>query len=137
MKKNALLVFSILSILLGCRGIEPAKTAITGTWVSEEGGKLIFKNDGSFLSLSLPTKLFLREGEEKNKIFDGSGIWEITKGQSHWEVSLDFKQTSIQVNNFGQQLLIGGDGILENKPPWYLFLWKGEEGGDRYELKKQ
>jgi hypothetical protein len=28
-------------------------------------------------------------------------------------------------------------GILDNNPSWYLFVWKEEEGGERYKFSKQ
>ena len=138
MIKQILFIFSLALILFGCDNRKPTKYQIVGTWLSDDGGKLILKEVGIFLLESLPTGLFLREAEDKGKTFAGSGKWELNNDQSNWQLSLFFKQTSVEVYNFEMQLLISGEkGILENKPPWLLYLWKDQEGGDRYELRKQ
>jgi len=53
-------------------------------------------------------------------------------------MSLIFSDVS-GMDNFGSaNLMISGSGFLENKAPWkHLFLWVGEEGGNRYEFEKE
>jgi hypothetical protein len=42
-----------------------------------------------------------------------------------------------EVHGFYSVLISGEKGVAENKPPWYLFVWKDEEGGDRYKFIKK
>lgn len=119
---------------------EPNQGDILGTWKSSENAELIFKEDKTFTGQLIPAELgFFPADSFRNVKFSGSGKWELRKGTTHWEVNLDFIQvTNVNKNGCSFPLLIAGEnGIIENKPPWYLFAWKGEEGGERYSFKKQ
>jgi hypothetical protein len=54
------------------------------------------------------------------------------------EVYLDFNKVSVNKNGCAFPLLIArSSDKSENKSPWYLFVWKEEEGGERYEFLKE
>jgi hypothetical protein len=113
---------------------------VIGTWRSSEKAELIFKNNGVFIGSQIPAEFgFFPADSFANIKFSGSGKWELKKGASHWEIMLDFtKVTGVDKNGCSFPLLIAGEnGILENKPPWYLFAWMEEEGGERYKFFKR
>ncbi|MBP9705229.1 MAG: hypothetical protein KBD79_10780 [Chitinophagales bacterium] len=129
-------------LFIGCGGSVPAKNEITGIWFNADGAQLILKDDGTFTATSIPAELFFHDEYEGEK-FGGNGKWTIEKerkswDQIPWKVDLDFTETSNRHYRYGHSLLISGSNFLENKPPWRnLFLWKGEEGGERYEFKRK
>ncbi len=132
-------VYFFLSIFFqSCNGEEPSIKEIAGVWNNADGAQIHLKEDGTFIGKNLPSQLFFAATNEYNdKQFKGTGNWIIRKEQSFWEVQLNFKETSNQHYRYGHSVLISGEkGILENHPPWYLFLWKEEQGGERYEFKK-
>jgi hypothetical protein len=140
MKRTIIKLFIMLSFLLqGCEGQKPAREDIVGKWKSPDGAVFEFDKDGSFIAKSFPAEVvFHLDRQFTNIRFDGSGKWVLRKGDTHWEIYLDFQQVSNKECKSVFPLLISGEnGTLENKPPWYLFVWKGEEGGERYIFKKQ
>jgi hypothetical protein len=131
---------AIISLLLqACGGKEPLRSDIIGTWKGSDGAMFVFNEDGTFTEKSFPAEfVLLPKNKYKNVIFDGSGKWLIRKGSSNWEVYVDFKQVSDKKCSSAFPLLIAGEnGALDNKPPWYLFVWKEEEGGERYKYLKK
>ncbi|MGN6713894.1 hypothetical protein [Anaerocolumna jejuensis] len=118
---------------------DPKQIDVVGTWENPDGAMFIFKEDGTFSGTSFPAEFVLLPRDEyKNVRFDGNGKWALRKGNTNWEVFIDFKQVSDKRCSSAFPLLIAGEsGILENKPPWYLFVWKEGEGGERYEFLKQ
>ena len=119
---------------------EPTQSDILGNWVSSDGAMLEFNKDSSFIGKSLPDEYFtfaLKKDAEGKRV-SGSGKWELEKGQGFKEVKLTFiKMKDEDIYGFYSILVSGENGILDNKPPWYLFEWKEEEGGERYEFIKQ
>ncbi len=132
-------VIVILSFLLqACGGQLPTQKDVPGKWESAKGSEFIFNENGTFTAKSIPTEFgFLPSDSLQNIKFDGVGKWEFRKGNSDWEVSVDFDKTSVDKTCTFPLLIAGEKGILDNKPPWYLFVWKGEEGGERYSFRKQ
>ncbi len=128
----------LLSIFFqGCSGQEPTKEDVVGIWSNPDGSYIELKSDGNFIATNLSTKYFTLD-EYKGEKFNGIGNWTLKKGKSFWEIYLGFNEISDKHYSYGHTILISGEnGILENKPPWYLFLWKEEEGGDRYEFHKK
>ena len=106
MKKIIFILFSILSTLPGCQSKTPSVADIIGSWSSKEGGEISFNNDGTFESKSLPTEIFIWNSKENSKEFDGYGKWTIEKVESIWKINLYIRETSINVKNYAQRLLI-------------------------------
>lgn len=138
---KARFIISIITILLfqGCSKTIPTENDIVGKWVNSDNAKLEFNADGTFDGESLPgEKIFFPSEEFKNKRFNGNGKWTLKEGQGWWEITLNFKQVSTRKDGFHTKILISGSGgFLENNPPWYLFVWEGEEGGQRYKFSKE
>lgn len=119
---------------------EPTQNNILGSWKGEGKAELIFYKDQTFTGNLIPAEFaFFPSDSFKNVKFSGSGKWILRKGASNWEVNLDFdKVTGINKNGCSFPLLVAGkNGILENQSPWYLFIWKEEEGGQQYIFTKQ
>ena len=134
---NAIVMFSFL--LQACGAKEPNRSDVIGTWKSSDGSEVILNSDGTFKEKSFPAELVLLQKDRyKNIRFDGIGKWEFKNENSYWEVYLDFEQVSDSNCRSAFPLLIAGkNGFLDNKPPWYLFVWKGEEGGERYKFYRK
>ena len=67
-----------------------------------------------------------------------TGKWLLIKGSSNCEVYLDFEHVSDKKCSSAFPLLIAGEnGVLDNKPPWYFFVLKGEEGSEKYKFLKK
>lgn len=127
----------MLSFMLhACEDKKLTKSDVFGKWENTGGAELFFSEDGKFTAKSLPAELILIPKEHYlNVKFDGSGQWELKKDKSFWAINLDFKEVSNSKCSSAFTLLIAGEkGILENQPPWYLFFWEGEEGGERYKF---
>jgi hypothetical protein len=122
-----------------CSGKSPIREDILGAWMSSDGAVLVFNKDGTFVGDSIPSRFgFTSFDSITQHKFSGSGKWSLRKGQARWEVYLDFNQVTVRKNGCAFPVLIAGkDGVLENEPPWYLFLWEGEEGGQTYEFKRK
>jgi hypothetical protein len=140
MKYISIVAASIISIFFqACSGKAPQHKDIVGTWVNPDGAMVVLVDNGEFSSKSVPAEyVLLPKDSFRNQRFDGSGKWTLRKGQAQWEVYLDFNRFSDQKYGCSFPLLVAGEnGVLENNPPWHLFLWKEEEGGERYEFKRK
>lgn len=129
----------ILSFLLqACESRKFTNIDIVGIWKNTDGSELIFNEDETFTAKSFPAEhVLLPTQDYLNVRFDGSGKWELKKDKSFWIVNLDFKRVSNSKCFSSFAMIIGGEkGILDNQPPWYLFVHKGEEGGERYKYFK-
>lgn len=130
-------IFGIIMIILfGCNPSIPSDKDVVGKWTHASGAALILNKDGTFEGTHLPLKYLLTASATKN--FDGIGRWELKQDQGRWVIGLDFDTISNKEaeNGFSTIILLSGSGILENKAPWYLFLWVEEEGGERYKFSK-
>jgi hypothetical protein len=133
---NLMIISSIF--FQSCNGKDPIQNDIVGIWHSPDGCVLDFRKNGTFAVTYFPAEFVLLPKNEYKKLrFDGTGTWLLRSVNSNWEVYLDFKQVSDKRCSSAFPLLIAGEkGIWENKPPWYLFVWKEEEGGERYTFTK-
>ena len=132
---------AIVSIFFqGCNNNKiPYPSDFIGVWKSVDKTEFTFRKDGTFNLTFFPVDLvLLPKSNYANQRFNGSGTWVLRKGKVNWEIYLDFTQVSDKKYSSAFPLLIGGgSGILENNPPWYIFLWKEEEGGERIKYFKK
>lgn len=133
---------AILPILFqSCSNKNPTTADVIGTWANADGATLELHKDGTFTGKSLPAvyfTFFTSKKDVEGKKVNGSGNWRIENGQGFEEVKLDFKKMNdTAVYGFYSVMISGAGGSLENKPPWYLFVWKEEEGGQRYTFDKK
>ncbi len=123
--------------LASCTNKSPADEEIYGVWKNKEVGSFTFRKDHTFSGTNLKSGIFLFQPQNPNKLFNGMGTWKLQKEDGYWEIELYFNSYSIGDDKILYHLLIGGEnGILENKRPWYLYVWKDEEGGERIIFKK-
>jgi len=140
MRYITIIAVSILAFFFhACSGKDPQYNEVVGTWTNPDGATVVLVDNGEFTAKSFPAEyVLLPKDSFRNQKFDGSGKWTLRKGQAQWEVYLDFNRFSNQKYACSFPLLVSGEkGVLENEPPWHLFLWKGEEGGERYTLDKK
>jgi hypothetical protein len=124
-----------------CSNKKATTVDVIGTWANADGATLELHKDGTFAGKSLPAvyfTFFTSKKDVEGKKVNGSGNWRIEGGQGFDEVKLDFKKMNgTAVNGFYSVMISGTGGPLENKPPWSLFAWKEEEGGQRYTFEKK
>jgi hypothetical protein len=135
--KKIIRLFGIMMVVcFGCNPKSPLDKDVVGKWGHSSGAVLIIKEDGTFTGAHLPLNYLLTAS--KTTVFNGTGKWKLKQDQGRWVIGLDFDTTSVNdhKNGFTTIILISGSGILENKAPWYLFLWMEEEGGERYKFSK-
>jgi hypothetical protein len=128
-------------LFISCGGPNPTREEMVGKWVGGNGAEVNISSDGRFTGKHFPFKkffVFIKPQDSTRTEFDGGGKWVITKDGSYWKVKLDFDASSVPGYLCVSELLVGGKkGILENKPPWYLYYWVEEEGGERFEFLKK
>jgi hypothetical protein len=134
-------IFFLWMVFASCANKQPTLKELAGTWVSEDGAVLELNEDSSFVGKMLPAQyftFFIYKKEIEGKKINGSGKWKLQNGSGFREVNLNFVWMD-GGNLYGNySVLISGEGgIFKNKPPWYLFLWREEEGGERYKFHKQ
>lgn len=139
--KKMINIFSITVMVLfsGCKAENPTVESIIGSWVAKDGALIELIKDGTFSTENLTgDKIFPYENEYKGVVFNEKGTWKIGNDQGTWVVHLFFKKSDALPKGYATQILVSGSkGIMENQPPWYLFLWEGEEGGSRYKFSKK
>lgn len=120
-------------VFWGCRTENIRPSEIWGTWRSNDSASFVFKDDNTFSGDELPARYFTfytLESQVRNKRVNGSGTWEITKDQNNLQVDLHFK-------NLDDKNINGHYSVLISDSPRYLYVWKEEEGGERYIFKKK
>lgn len=129
-----ILSMSILSFLLSaCSNKIPTKDELIGKWETKEGVIIELNQDDTFIAAGLSKEVGASFSiGSKEKIFNGKGNWIIQKGHGFSELKLQFNEVDGSPNSSGfYVLLISGSNTFENTPPWYLFVWEEEEGGNR------
>jgi hypothetical protein len=128
-----------MMLLFGCKSDSPTIEYIVGNWATKDGAVFQFNKDGTFETKNLRRdKIFQYVEKYKGLIFNETGTWELSKDQGQRVVFLYFNTSNNLPKGYATQILIAGSkGIFENKPPWYLFLWEGEEGDSRYKFIKK
>lgn len=155
MKMIALPLISVsaMSVLLyGCYSPTPTKDDIKGRWYSADGAVIELRADGSYVAKQIDYNSIYLEKEYKGKKIDFVGKCEIISEDKKWKLELytdaTFKDIGInktytyngeiRSHRLGLTFEISGEGILENKPPWHLFVWIGDpDNGNRYKFEKR
>jgi hypothetical protein len=138
-EKLKIMILLASMTFIGCKINNPQIDDIVGTWIANDSAKFIFLRDGKFFASRLPRNVtYFPDDQIINKKFNGYGEWTLNNEGGTYKIKLDFYKTNNLKTGYATQILISGStGFLENDPPWYLFEWKTEEGGDRYIFKKQ
>lgn len=135
------IILILAAIFQGCMGTDPKKDEMVGKWVSSDGATLSIDNEGTFRGEALPAEHFSFYANKKDvteKKVSGAGKWRLEKGQRFWEIKLDFEEINgVRKGGSYFVLVSGSTGILENNPPWYLFEWVEDEGGQRYKFERK
>ncbi|WP_245530056.1 hypothetical protein [Anaeromyxobacter dehalogenans] len=124
--KHACAVVAVACTLVHCSGgsIEPAE--VRGEWASNDGGRMVFTETG-FTAEHIPAPVLGLLGSPEPKLVGGKGRWGVRKR----EIWLVFDALAEHRSGFRTDLLTEGRGGA-----MILFNWKGEEGGERYELHR-
>lgn len=128
-----------MTFFSGCKSENPTAENIVGIWNANDGALIEFDVDGTFSTKDVSgDKLFSFENAYMGKVFNETGKWNIGKDQGAWVVFLYFNKSDNLPKGYSTHILVSGSkGVLENQPPWYLFLWEKEEGGPRYKFTKK
>jgi hypothetical protein len=120
-------------VMAGCG--QTSSTDIVGHWSSVDGGSLTLNLDGTFFAADLPATVFFLPNSSDPPL-TGRGHWHLEKHNLLWDgdrgiIKLDFDEMQNKPSRTGISAIVSGTGTSTS-----LFQWKGKEGGDRYELKR-
>ena len=127
-----------LAALAGCKFSEPKPEDLHGYWLGNDGEVFELNSDGLFVSQNLKGEYFFFNSIEfTGKKLSGQGFWKLVDSDGIWKVKLEYEKSAELPKGYATSIYVGGNGVLGNTPPWNLFVWENEEGGDRIILKKQ
>lgn len=113
---------------------------IVGKWKDDSSlAKVDFFSNGTCVVTDIPADYFFFPPEDfKNKIFSGKGNWSLKKGNHFGEILINLNSVSdIDKNGVSFSLHVAGrNGLFDNKPPWYIFMWEDDEGGNRIKFDR-
>lgn len=140
MRKLIVCLSALLSIVFqACKENTPAQRDVIGSWSSPEGARFELKQDNTFVADSIPSKFgFIQSDSIRGRKFSGSGKWTLKKGQTHWEVNVDFDRATMGKNGCAFPIFLSDEGKDQaGAVNWKLFLWQEEEGGARFEFTRK
>ena len=132
--KGAIKLLTIVifaNALQSCDGIHPKPKDFIGSWKSDDGAIIELEKDSSFIAKQVNLSNIFFDKDNRNIKIDFEGRWEFTT---------DYKKKKIikiNSNKYSFSFEISGQGILERKPPWDLYIWIGDpDDMNKYEFKK-
>ena len=132
-----LTIGGFLTMLLSCTKLPPLeKKDLIGQWKSDMNEVFILHADSTFeakdIVISSFTAKYLFNGSSETKI-GAKGTWEIYKTRNENQLCLVYssfviKQETIE-KQFGFTWSIRGSGLFENRLPWKIVSWIGDDEG--------
>nr|WP_315203941.1 hypothetical protein [uncultured Flavobacterium sp.] len=126
---------------------------LIGTWKSSDGSIIELKKDGSYIAKAINYNIFYPNKELEKKTFDFTGNWKIiNNSEQDNKLELNSNATfsdygindtytidgKVRSHKIGLSFEISGEGIFENKPPYYLFNWLGDpDDMNKYKFIKE
>ena len=131
MKTNYTVIILLFQLLLSCSNPKPERKDFIGTWKSDDGAMFQLHEDGSITAKQINlSKIFFEDEMQANKL-DFTGKWEFATDNYQRRI------IKVTAGKYTFSFNITGQGITENKPPWYLFAWIGDpDEMDKYEFRK-
>ena len=116
------LIMSICLFMLGCSNEKPDRNYFIGIWKANDGAKIEFYINGKCKASGLNHYSIHPFEKYKNQILNFEGNWTFENDKLH----LSYPQGETKQTTSGFDLLITGQGLLENTPPWDLYLFLGD-----------
>lgn len=124
-------MFGLTLFLLGCINHHFSNSDFVGVWQSDDGAKIIINNDGTCILSQLDNSIvsIIKDTSEK---LNTKGTWKMVNNVHSGitgSTNTGIKITYNLQNKTGKgsiEFYISGQGFSENKPPWNLFIWKGD-----------
>lgn len=136
-------IIGILLSLFGCKNPEFNSTDFVGTWKAEDGAVISINKDGSCDLNNLNYNIVNSAQDEYEKL-NTFGTWKIINNINNGitgGISTGIDVTYNLMDREGKggvEFYISGQGFSENKPPWNLFIWKGDpDDMIKYKFVKQ
>ncbi|MDR0987862.1 MAG: hypothetical protein LBM06_00155 [Prevotellaceae bacterium] len=128
-------VLIIVAIFISsCVMKQPEFTDFVGTWVTDNGGRIVLMQDSTCIveNLKEPTLPF----EPKNSPVSFVGKWKF-----RMKNDLDYNRPNIVIEQDSlliyKSFIISGEGLFNNRPPWYFFRYSGDPDLlDEYAFRK-
>lgn len=146
-------VAMLLSLLpQSCSDPEPKREDFIGVWKSDDGAVIELRIDGVYSAKQINYYNYDSEKEYENRRLDFTGRWEIVNEEKKLRLKLQSNATfkdfginrtytvdgQVYSHKIGLTFDIAGQGLLEDKPPWHLFVWIGDpDNVDKYKFEKQ
>ncbi len=152
-KLISIVLVVLLSIVLNGCSMNFKKEDFIGTWKSGDGAVIELKKDGSYIAKQINYNNIYPNEKLKKKRFDITGNWEIinnSKQENRLKLSSNATFSDygiidtytidgmVRSHKVGLNFEISGEGIFENNPPYYLFVWIGDpDDMNKYKFAKQ
>lgn len=144
MKIYLLFITLIAITLFGCCEPHFNQCDFIGKWTSSDSSSINLYSDGTCRLNNINyIKINSIESKKGDKL-NSSGVWKliyefesgIPNGISTG-VGISYRLPN-RAGTGGLDFFISGEGILENKPPYYLFIWDGDpDNVEKYKFVKE
>ncbi|SEO39899.1 hypothetical protein [Niastella yeongjuensis] len=124
-------MFGFILSLLGCREHHFDKSDFVGVWQAVDGARITIKADGTCVLQGLNNSIVSMAKDTTEKL-NADGSWKIINNVNNGitgGVSTGLEITYTLMNRDGKggiEFYLSGQGFSENRPPWDLFIWKGD-----------
>jgi hypothetical protein len=131
MMKVKYFMFGLVFSLFGCQEHQFTKSDFVGTWQADDGARITINADGTCVLKGFNNSIVSVATDSTEKL-NSNGTWKIINNVNSGitgGVSTGLKITYALMERAGKggfELYISGQGFSENKPPWDLFVWKGD-----------
>lgn len=128
-QKHITIVF--LLFLFSCNEPKFSDNDFVGIWKADDGAIISINKDGTCDLQNLNYNIVSIAKDSSTKL-NSNGTWKIINdvssgitGGINTGLHISYKLMD-RAGNGGIEFYISGQGINQNKPPWDLFIWKGD-----------
>ncbi|MFV0290432.1 MAG: hypothetical protein ACK5IJ_05960 [Mangrovibacterium sp.] len=143
MMKLRCLMFGLILSLFGCNKHKLSNSDFIGVWKADDGAEIIINENGTCILKGLNNSIIAIAKDTSEKL-NTKGSWKMIENVNNGitgGISTGLKFTykiMDREGNGGIVFYISGQGFNENKPPWDLFIWKGDpDEVIKYKFAKQ
>lgn len=128
-------------LLQSCGRSQPIREDFVGIWKANDGAIIELKKDGSYIAKRINYYKIYSDEKLKNERLDFTGNWELANRGNNGKTIILYSSSTFSDYGINRtytlngktyshkisfNLDISGHGLLQNKPPWYLFVSIGD-----------
>jgi hypothetical protein len=124
-------MFGFILSLFGCQEPRFNNSDFVGIWQADDGARITIYEGGACVLNGLNNSIVGIAKDTTEKL-NADGTWKIINNVNSGitgGISTGLKITYTLMDRHGKgdiEFYISGQGFSENKPPWDLFIWKGD-----------